>query len=242
MMDRDLDAMNCLKEGWQSFSANPGLAIGGFFIYGFMAAIGQMIPIFGVLFAFLVSPVLLGGFILLTMNLAGRAEPKLDDLFQGFQQFGRLLGVYWLMSLAAIVGMIPSFAVMFAYFGAAMEGADPGPLFLFVFLLNMMVVAVFFLRWSMVFFIVMDEPHLGVIDCFRRSEQITSGNRMNLVILGILSFLVAIVGLLAFLIGYIVAIPVTSLAFARAYFWLRSFHPPVVAVTQPQVDPGPVLQ
>lgn len=244
LLDRDLSVTNCIKEGWQSFTANPALSIGAFFTYSFMMAMGQIIPIFGFFFWLLVSPALTGGFILLVMNLAGRSEAKIDDLFQGFQQFGRLLGAYWLMVAAAMIGIVPSFAVTIFSIGVATESVDPGPLLLFVYFVNIVALGLFFIRWSMVLFIVMDEPYLGVFDCFRRSEQITSGNRVNLALLGFLSMFIALAGFLALFVGYIVAAPVIWLSFARAYFWLRSYHPPVKVQLHPQaqVDPGPALQ
>jgi hypothetical protein len=62
---------------------------------------------------------------------------------------------------------------------------------------------------------------LGVFDSFSYSSRLTTGNRGNLFVLGLLMFLVTLAGLLACGIGLIIAVPITWLASFIAYRWLQ---------------------
>lgn len=62
---------------------------------------------------------------------------------------------------------------------------------------------------------------LGVIESFSYSSRLTTGNRGNLFVLGLLMILVTLAGLLVCGVGLIVAIPITWLASFIAYRWLQ---------------------
>lgn len=62
---------------------------------------------------------------------------------------------------------------------------------------------------------------LGIMEAFSYSESITTNNRMNLFLLGLLSMLVVFAGLLLCGVGLIFAGPVVWLAALVAYRWLQ---------------------
>jgi len=62
---------------------------------------------------------------------------------------------------------------------------------------------------------------LGIMESFSYSESITTNNRVNLLLLGFLGFLVALAGMLACFIGLIFAGPVVWLASMVAYRWMQ---------------------
>ncbi len=62
---------------------------------------------------------------------------------------------------------------------------------------------------------------LGVIDSLKYSSKITEGNRLNLLVLGIFSFLIVLAGVIALIVGLIVAIPIVWVAGFVAYRWLQ---------------------
>ena len=68
------------------------------------------------------------------------------------------------------------------------------------------------------------DRNLGVIESFKYSSAITKNNRMNLFLLALLYFLVALAGFLALCIGLFFAIPVISLAGMVAYRWMQYGH------------------
>lgn len=62
---------------------------------------------------------------------------------------------------------------------------------------------------------------LGIMESFSYSSRLTTNNRMNLFVLGLLSFLIILAGMLACFVGMIFAGPVVWLSSAVAYRWLQ---------------------
>ena len=65
---------------------------------------------------------------------------------------------------------------------------------------------------------------LGVMESFAYSSAITADNRMNLLVLGVLSFLIMLAGLLALVVGLILAYPVVWLSWLVGYRWLQGLR------------------
>jgi len=65
-------------------------------------------------------------------------------------------------------------------------------------------------------FIVIDRA-LGPIDAMKESKRITSGYRWRLLGFVLLLALINLAGVIALVVGLLVTVPVTSIAFANAY-------------------------
>lgn len=65
------------------------------------------------------------------------------------------------------------------------------------------------------------DKDLGVIDSLKYSSRITENNRMNLLGLGVMCFLIVIAGVLALLVGLFLALPVVYLASYVAFRWMQ---------------------
>jgi hypothetical protein len=65
------------------------------------------------------------------------------------------------------------------------------------------------------------DKNLGVFDSFKYSARLTEGQKGNLFLLGILSMLIVIAGVLALFVGLIFAYPLIWLASMVAYRWLQ---------------------
>ncbi len=63
---------------------------------------------------------------------------------------------------------------------------------------------------------------LGPINALKESARITKGNRMSVFLLMLTTFGICVLGFVAFIVGLLVAIPVVSIAFSRAYRILES--------------------
>lgn len=64
----------------------------------------------------------------------------------------------------------------------------------------------------------------GILESFRISSDLTTNNRLNVVLLMFASLVVVILGLLALCIGVLFAYPVVALAWAVAYRWMEFGH------------------
>jgi hypothetical protein len=65
------------------------------------------------------------------------------------------------------------------------------------------------------------DKNLGVLDSFKYSARLTEGQKGNLFLLGFLTMLIVIAGLLALVVGLIFAYPIAWLASMVAYRWLQ---------------------
>lgn len=68
------------------------------------------------------------------------------------------------------------------------------------------------------------DKDMGIIEAFNYSSQLTENNKMSILGLGVLLFLIIIGGLLALVVGLIFAIPLITLAWIVSYHWLRHGH------------------
>lgn len=80
---------------------------------------------------------------------------------------------------------------------------------------------IFLLMFLFTTFIVIDR-NLGPIEAMKESRRITSGHRWKLLGLILLATLINLAGLLALVVGLLVTIPVTVLAFTYAYRFLAA--------------------
>jgi hypothetical protein len=74
------------------------------------------------------------------------------------------------------------------------------------------------------FLTAMVDRDLGVIDSFKYSSTLTTGNRMNLFLLALLGLLIMLAGCLALCLGLFFAMPVMWLSWIVAYRWMQYGH------------------
>jgi uncharacterized membrane protein len=75
---------------------------------------------------------------------------------------------------------------------------------------------IFFAMFGFSLYLVIDRG-VGPVEAMRESRRITNGNRLNIVGLTMLVILVNILGFLAAFVGLLVSMPVTGLAMVHAY-------------------------
>ena len=146
-------------------------------------------PMFVFMFLFLaISSYLEGGYHLLFCRLVRGEEAQIGDLFAGGRYFWRIFASNLLF-----------FAVL--YFGLLLLVA-PG-----------VFVALAF--WPFMYVIV--DRDVGVIESFRRSRELTSGNYLAILVLALAAFGINMLGSMACYIGLIFTTPFANLLFAVAY-------------------------
>jgi len=85
-----------LSAAWAAFLKYPGVLIGIFLVYIVITAGLGAIPGIGTIANFFVMPPLMGGAIVAGMKAVRGQTPEFNDLFVGFRQYWRWVGVYWL--------------------------------------------------------------------------------------------------------------------------------------------------
>jgi uncharacterized membrane protein len=122
--------------------------------------------------------------------LAAHDNPETADLSSLWhpQPFWKYLGMSILLTLAIAIGLVLLIV--------------PGIIFALMFMFAPLLVI---------------ERQLGPIDALNESNRITRGHKWQLLGLSALLFLINLLGLIALVVGILVSIPVSMLAFVHAY-------------------------
>ena len=219
-MVRELGIIECIGDGWEQFKQKMGIGIGGYLL-AMLLGLPALIPYIGWIYGLFVSPAIAGGMYLLFLHIARGEEAKVDDLFEGFHQYGALIGLQFLMMIAIVIGLLPGILVMVVLSLGGKMGLAFGIGFLVI---NGFALLWLLTRYAMVYFFLMDHRGLGLFDALNRSVEITRGNTHNLILLFISSGLIMIAAFICLIIPFIFAVPAMSTAFAIAYHKLRQYE------------------
>jgi uncharacterized membrane protein len=192
-----------LRFGWETFKKRPWLFVGATAILA-VASIGIEVLTNAIditLTGEEDQPTILGIVVNLALGtlvgmgatafyLAAHDSPDKVELSSLWypRPFWKYVGASLLLSLAVVVGLVLLIV--------------PGIIFALMFMFSNLIVI---------------DRELGPIDAMTESNRVTRGHKWSLLGLVLILFLVNLVGILAFVVGLLVSIPVTALAFTRAY-------------------------
>ena len=164
-----------ISQAKESLKGKWGLAIGGYLLFYLITTGIGMVPKIGFVAVLIVGGPFLLGLQSLYLSIARNQDTKIEQIFSGFNSFGKALAAYLLMFLYILLWMllfiVPGFIAAFSY--------------------------------SMTFFILVDEPSIGVSEALNKSKQMMKGNKGKLFIL-ILPFIA--LPMIAFLFYFILII------------------------------------
>ncbi len=222
-MNATLDVGRCFSLGWQVFVKNSWLALLGVLVPMAISAVTFFIPFLGWLLLPFINPPLYLGLLFLMIKLSRSEAAEFKDIFEGFKNFMKVLGVWYLASLFFFLIMLPTTIIsMIAGISLASGDASGFPALLSLLALANFAVAIYlYIRWYFAFYLVVDDHRLGVLECFKKSAEMTRGHRMNLFWLALAQFIIIMIGFMIFIIGALVAVPVAGLAGVQAYFMLK---------------------
>lgn len=142
-------------------------------------------PLSGV-YTFLTAGALALGFSIFAIHIVRRAEAGAGLVFSGFGNYFRSLGVTVVVALICMACVLV-FVVPLTIIAVINETA--GLILVFPVIIAATVVAVVVsLRYSMIYFILADNPGIGVMECLKVSRMMMNGNRGKFFVL-ILSFI-----------------------------------------------------
>lgn len=176
-----------------SLRGNWGVAIGTFFVYSLIIGSIQAIPVLGAIVVLVITGPLVLGLMTFTLSLSRRENIKLDQLFQGFNNFGTALGTYLLIGL-----------------------------FTFLWLLLLIIPGIIAsLSYSMTFFILADNSSIGPMEAIKKSKEMMNGNKWKLFCLGFRFIGWAILSVFTLGIGVLWLIPYINTSMAKFYDDIR---------------------
>jgi hypothetical protein len=80
------------------------------------------------------------------------------------------------------------------------------------------------IKYQFMFYVLLDHPELRSRAIFRKAGELTKGNKLQLLGFGIVLFFYNILGLICLVVGLVVTIPVSKLAHAKVYDFLKEKH------------------
>jgi len=185
--------------GRDSLSGKWGLGALGTLLYTVLTILPVFIldGIFGdfestgisTLYSLLISGPMALGYAMFAISLFRRRETSPAEVFYGFERFGKAFGLYIVMSI-----------------------------FIFLWTLLLIIPGIIAaLRYSMSFYLLADNPNMGIMEALNESKRLMHGNKWKLFCL-YLSFIGwAILGALTLGIGYLWLMPYTEVSVVAFY-------------------------
>ncbi len=178
-----------MKQARESLSGKWGLAIGTFLFYMLIIGAVQIVPVAGPIASLIIAGPMALGIAIFTLTLARKQDARLEQIFEGFQNFGTALGAYVLMVIFVFLWMllliIPGIIAAIAY--------------------------------SQVFYILAENNSIGPMDALRKSEEMMYGYKWKYFCLGLRFIGWALLCVLTLGIGFLWLAPYAQVSYAHFY-------------------------
>ena len=183
-----------MAEARESLSGNWGLAIATFLVYGIIISIFQVIPTVGsVLALFIAGPVLVG-VSMFSLSLSRGENARLEQIFEGFKNYGTVLGAYLLMVL-----------------------------FIFLWMLLLIIPGIIAaIAYSQTFYILAEDDTIGSMDALKKSKEMMDGYKWKYFCLGLRFIGWALLCILTLGIGFLWLSPYIQISYAKFYEDLKN--------------------
>jgi uncharacterized membrane protein len=171
-------------------AVNWGQAILAFVVYMLISMVIGFIP-----FASLIlGGALMLGWSLWSLNVKRNGVFRMEDIFDGFNNFTKALGTYLLMVVLIILWtlllIIPGIIKALAY--------------------------------SQAMYVLADNPDINAMDALRKSEEMMKGNKTKYFLMMLIFFLLSILCLFTLGIGFLFLAPVMQVTMAEFYDEIRT--------------------
>ncbi len=178
-------ARKSLKDKW-------GLAIGTFVVYmliiGAIQATTEFFPLAGLLLLAISGPMALG-IAIFSINISRNQDARLEQIFQGFNNFNTSLGAYLLMLLFTFLWTLLLII--------------PG------------IIAV--LSYSMTFYILADDNSIGAMEAIDKSKKMMDGYKWKYFCLGLRFIGWSLLCILTLGIGFLWLLPYMQVSMVKFY-------------------------
>ncbi|MDB9956310.1 DUF975 family protein [Flavobacteriaceae bacterium] len=183
-----------MAEARESLSGNWGLAIATFLVYGIIISIFQVIPTVGpVLVLFIAGPMLVG-ISMFSLSLSRGENARLEQIFEGFKNYGTVLGAYLLMVL-----------------------------FIFLWMLLLIIPGIIAaIAYSQTFYILAEDDAISSMDALKKSKEMMDGYKWKYFCLGLRFIGWALLCILTLGIGFLWLSPYIQISYAKFYEDLKN--------------------
>lgn len=165
------------------------LAIGTCLVYMIVVGASQAIPFVGAFIGLVVGGPFVLGLILFSRSVLHNSEPRLEQIFDGFKNFGTAIATYLLSAVAIIVGFILLII--------------PG--------------IILALGLSMSMYIIADDEEIGAYDALKKSWDLMDGFKVKYLGLVLLFVGLSFLCILTLGIGFLFLIPLMQVTMVAFY-------------------------
>ncbi len=184
-----IENMVLMKEARETLAGKWGLAVGGYFLYMFIAIVAGSPEDIGPVLSLVISGPMLLGMSIFSLALARKQEASIHQLFVGFDDFLRTLVAYLLMCLFillwALLLIIPGIIAALSY--------------------------------SQTFFILAEDKSIKPRDAIKKSKDMMYGNKKKLFYLSLRFFGWFLLGILSMGIGFLWIMPYFQVTMAKFF-------------------------
>ena len=178
-----------MAEARESLSGNWGLAIATFLVYGIIISIFQVIPTVGSVLALFIAGPMLVGVSMFSLSLSRGESARLEQIFEGFKNYGTVLGAYLLMVL-----------------------------FIFLWMLLLIIPGIIAaIAYSQTFYILAEDDTIGSMDALKKSKEMMDGYKWKYFCLGLRFIGWALLCILTLGIGFLWLSPYIQVSYAKFY-------------------------
>ena len=183
-----------MAEARESLSGNWGLAIGTFLVYGIIISSLQFIPVVGSVLALFIAGPMLVGVSMFSLSLSRGENARLEQIFEGFKNYGTVLGAYLLMVL-----------------------------FIFLWVLLLIIPGIIAaIAYSQTFYILAEDDTIGSMDALKKSKEMMDGYKWKYFCLGLRFIGWALLCILTLGIGFLWLSPYIQISYAKFYEDLKN--------------------
>ena len=186
MITRNADVMRITRE---SLKGNWAIAIGTFLLYMVITSVMQFVPFLGPIALLVLSGPLAFGLTIFFLNISRGQEARVEQIFQGFQNFGNAVGAYLLMVVFVILWMLLLIV--------------PG------------IIAA--ISYAMTFYIIADDSTIGPMEALNKSKKMMYGYKWKFFCLGLRFIGWALLCILTLGIGFLWLFPYVQVSIAKFY-------------------------
>ncbi len=157
------------------------------------------------------------GIAMFSLAIARKQHVRFMQIFDGFHNFFRAMGVYLLQTV--LIATVPAMALGALFTYSYMSDLTTTNMLLAWIVGILIVIAMIVLScmYGMSFFILADNPNIGVIEALTRSRKMMYGYKWKFFGMILWSILWVVLGMLALFVGLLFVVPVLYVAYAKFY-------------------------
>ncbi|MDD2476333.1 MAG: DUF975 family protein [Dysgonamonadaceae bacterium] len=173
----------------ESLKGKWGLAIGTYIVYVLIVGALQFIPFVGAIGVFIIGGPLILGLSIFSLSISRDQDAKLEQIFEGFNNFGTALVVYLLVTL-----------------------------FVFLWTLLLIIPGVIAsISYSMTFYILVDDKSIQPMKAIDKSKKMMYGYKWKFFCLGLRFLGLSLLCILTLGIGFLWLMPYMQVSTAKFY-------------------------